>query len=383
MRSMLPSANFNWGLAMMQPDGVWKHHRSILHQSLGKASLMQYQRVFEKAAKSLLSRLHRTPEKFIHHSRHVIGALILEIIYGIKTLSEDDPYIGLAERALKLFGEVSAPGACLVDIIPILKYVPSWFPGAGFKTKAKVLNAELNAMATFPFAAVEDAMKAGNAPPSIVATALEEIHLEKSGAIEEERTIREVAGIIYMAAIDTTEAVIQTFYMAMLLYPNAQKKAQAELDKVLEGADQLPSFDNRENLPYVEALIKEVLRWHPILPVAFPHMLREDDKIGEYFVPKGTIVMGNAWSLLHSKSVYGDDVAEFNPERFMKPQTKYPDNAFGFGRRICPGRHMADSMIFIIIASVLHTFDITPYGSSTTTGVELPSPDAFVPGIIS
>ncbi|GJJ16120.1 hypothetical protein Clacol_010400 [Clathrus columnatus] len=367
---LIDLVDFNWSLAMMQPNELWRQHRSILHQYLNKASMMQYRAVFENSAKLLsLNITYWGANEFP------------KITYGIKTIPENDPYIELAERVLKLFGEVAAPGACLVDIIPILKYVPDWFPGAGFKQKAKILNAELNAMAIIPFAAAKDAMKAGKAPPSIVGTALDEIECKESNRTEEERNIQAVAGIIYMAAIDTTESVLQTFYMAMLLYPELQKKAQAELDEVV-GGDKLPTFDDRKDLPYIEAIIKEVLRWHPTLPVAFPHMLMEDDKIGEYFVPKGTIVMGNAWSLLHSKLVYGDDVAEFNPERFMKPNVRYPDNAFGFGRRICPGRQMADNMLFIMIASVLHTFDITPY--QTLTGVELPSPDdAFVSGIIS
>lgn len=84
--------------------------------------------------------------------------------------------------------------------------------------------------------------------------------------------------------------------MAMLLFPDTQKKAQEELKKVL-GENTFPSFSDRKNLPYLEALIKEALRWHPVAPTAFPHMLKEDDIIGEYFVPKGTIVMGNAWSV--------------------------------------------------------------------------------------
>lgn len=82
--------------------------------------------------------------------------------------------------------------------------------------------------------------------------------------------------------------------MTMLLYPDAQKKAQEELDKVI-GDNAFPSFGDRPSLPYVEALISEVLRWHPVTPIAFPHMLKEDDIIGQYFVPKGTTVIGNTW----------------------------------------------------------------------------------------
>ncbi|GJJ06142.1 hypothetical protein Clacol_000331 [Clathrus columnatus] len=351
---------------------------------------------------TLLFHLHRNPEGFIAHSRHVIGAMVMEIqyigddgfkiIYGIKTSLNKDPYIELAEKNTgKIYASHCTGRATsgfytnpinvldLVDL-PLVKYIPSWVPGAGFQKKAKTLREEINAMTTIPFTAVKAAIKAGNASPSIVGNALGEINPENLHVAEEERIIRDIAGSVYMAAIDTTESAVQIFFIAMLLYPDVQRKAQAELDNFL-GEDKLPSFDDRKHLPYIGALCKEVLRWHPVTPVAVPHMLKEDDIIGEYFVPKGTIVIGNTWSLLHSKSAYGDDADEFNPDRFMNPQTKYPDSAFGFGRRICPGRHMADSILFILITNVLYAFNIVPY--KTSTGIELPSPDAFVPGLIS
>lgn len=104
-------------------------------------------------------------------------------------------------------------------------------------------------------------------------------------------------------------------------------------------------------------------------------------------------------TLLRSESVYGDDVETFNPGRFLKPSVSYPDAAFGFGRRlvcfflttyilyykvmhrICPGRHLADSILFIMITHILYTFDITPHEGPT--GQELPDVDDFVSGLVS
>lgn len=80
----------------------------------------------------------------------------------------------------------------------------------------------------------------------------------------------------------------------MILYPEVQKAAQRELDNVI-GPKALPSFQDRDNLPYIEAVVKETLRWHPVAPCGFPHLLKEDDVVGDYFIPKGTVVMGNIW----------------------------------------------------------------------------------------
>lgn len=81
----------------------------------------------------------------------------------------------------------------------------------------------------------------------------------------------------------------------MVLCPAAQDQAQAELDAVI-GADRLPTLGDRERLPFVEALVKEVLRWGCVLPQGIPHMLREDDVCDGFLIPKGSIVIANIWS---------------------------------------------------------------------------------------
>jgi len=80
----------------------------------------------------------------------------------------------------------------------------------------------------------------------------------------------------------------------MVLHPEAQLKAQAELDAAI-GMDRLPMLEDRSKLPYVDALCKEVLRWHPVLPLSIAHRLTENDVYGDYFIPGGSIVFGNAW----------------------------------------------------------------------------------------
>jgi cytochrome P450 len=82
----------------------------------------------------------------------------------------------------------------------------------------------------------------------------------------------------------------------MLLFPDAQRKAQEELDEVV-GLSRLPEYTDRENLAYINALCKEVLRWHPAVPLGGPHRLTQDDVFGDYFIPAGTIVVANAWWL--------------------------------------------------------------------------------------
>jgi cytochrome P450 len=78
--------------------------------------------------------------------------------------------------------------------------------------------------------------------------------------------IKDVTGQAYMAGIDTTVSAVMSFFLAMLVYPDVQVKAQAEVDRVI-GPDRLPEFEDREDLPYVEGIVNECLRWLPVLPM--------------------------------------------------------------------------------------------------------------------
>ena len=76
--------------------------------------------------------------------------------------------------------------------------------------------------------------------------------------------------------------------------PSVQKKAQEELDRVV-GSARLPVFEDRRALPYVNALLKEVLRWHIVLPIGLPHRAVADDEYNGYLIPAGTIILTNVW----------------------------------------------------------------------------------------
>jgi cytochrome P450 len=80
----------------------------------------------------------------------------------------------------------------------------------------------------------------------------------------------------------------------MTTYPNVQRKAQEEIDRVV-GPHRLPGFQDRQSLPYNDALVKEVLRWHPITPMGLPHMTTEDDVCEGYLIPKGAYLLPNIW----------------------------------------------------------------------------------------
>ena len=91
-----------------------------------------------------------------------------------------------------------------------------------------------------------------------------------------------------------TLSTVQSFVLAMASFPEVLEKAQAELDLVV-GPHRLPEFSDRESLPYINALIKELLRWRSVVPVGVPHRSLEDDEYNGYFIPEGTLLVPNVW----------------------------------------------------------------------------------------
>jgi len=172
-----------------------------------------------------------------------------------------------------------------------------------------------------------------------------------------------LAGLLYSAGAETTSTTLAWWALAMIAFPYTQRKAQAELDTVV-GRDRMPTFADAPNLPYLGAVIREVLRWRPALPLGVPHATTEDDWYEGMFIPKGAICMPNTWHCNHDKAVFGEDADEFRPERHLDAnngellpgplETNQGGHVtFGFGRRICVGKELALESLFINIARVL------------------------------
>ncbi|ESK92323.1 cytochrome P450 [Moniliophthora roreri MCA 2997] len=148
----------------------------------------------------------------------------------------------------------------------------------------------------------------------------------------------------------------------MARYPDKLRHAQAEIDRVL-GGKRMPTIADMPNLPYVNALIKETMRWCPVVPMSLPRRLAEDDEYMGYHIPKGTIVMPNVWCIAFAPN-RRHDPHKFIPERFLDSdcteETVDPFTySFGFGRRACPGKALGQNSVFIFITSILASFNIS------------------------
>ncbi|PIL29320.1 cytochrome P450 [Ganoderma sinense ZZ0214-1] len=361
--AMRELAGWEWTFVLMPYGLPWRRRRKELHQFFHPNAILQHQPLQQREALKFLKNVIEKPDTFSHQVRHSFASTIMRIAYGIKVIDEKDPYVEAIEAGSAAFTEAFVPGAFLVDTFPILRHIPGWFPGAEFKQKAAAWKKIAHNMRDAPFEMTMESLVKGTAERSIATTIIEKARRKECSDISAEKIIaRDVSALAYAAGADTTISTVQTFFLAMTCYPEVQAKARAELDTVV-GSTRLPTFEDRGSLPYITAVAKESIRWQSVAPLGIPHRSLEDDEFRGYFIPKGSAVIANLYAFSRDPRVYPDPET-FDPERFLKdgkinPDVQDPSTfAFGYGRRICPGRHFAEASLFIIIASVLHTLTI-------------------------
>ncbi|EED84236.1 predicted protein, partial [Postia placenta Mad-698-R] len=332
----------------------WRAHRRLAHSALSPTAVRRYHGIQEDMAALLCMRLLREPEAFFSHVRLIAGNIILSVVYGLPVETSEDEYIAHAERTMQVIGKATVPGAYLCDLMPFLKHLPSWVP---FQREASTGREMIERLVTKPFEHVKRAMVSGSAPPSVtqdlLSTNIDDMH-------DVEQRIKWTTGAMYGAEAQTYSTVL-VFIMAMALHPEKQQRAQQEIDRVI-GIERFPRISDRAHLPYVNAVIKETMRWHPVLPLTgIARMSAQDDLYDGYSIPEGTVVIPNIWGIANDCP----RATEFDPERFLNEGAPVDPSswAFGFGKRLCPGKFLGENSVFILITALLAIFDITPNSS--------------------
>ncbi|KAL1720844.1 cytochrome P450 [Schizophyllum commune] len=354
--TMIELMGWDFSVALM-PYGE-RRCRRLLHEYIGNqpAANAQTHPLLVRSVRTFLRRmLNAKPDGLKAELHHMVGRIILETAYGIVPKPANDPYIAIGDAAANSLVRATQPGAYLVNIFPALKHFPGWFPGASFKGQAREWRRLARALVEGPFADVKSKMAHG-APPSLASIAL-----SKATSAEEEQDIRDASATLYGAGLDTTVNALLFFFRTILDHSDVQSRAAAEMQNAL-APGQLPTLDDEQRLPYTTAVVLESLRYRPIAPQGFPHLYTgsEADLYHGYTIPKGTVVMQNIWCTTYP------DPDTFKPERFLTadgaldPTVRNPcDIVFGFGRRVCPGIHLAYTTLWLTAACTLRTYTIS------------------------
>ncbi|XP_020202465.1 cytochrome P450 CYP736A12 [Cajanus cajan] len=192
---------------------------------------------------------------------------------------------------------------------------------------------------------------------------------DQQGPVIDKTNIKAILMTMIIAATDTSATTVEWAMSELLKYPRVMKKLQEELESAV-GMNRKVEESDMENLPYLDLVVKETLRLHPVTPLLLPRECREDVTVDGYCIKKKSRIIVNAWAIGRDPKVWSDNVEVFYPERFVNNNIDIRGHdfqliPFGSGRRGCPGIHLGLTTVKIVLAQLVHCFHWElPFGMS-------------------
>ncbi|OQV05497.1 hypothetical protein CLAIMM_10224 [Cladophialophora immunda] len=309
-------------------------------------------------------------------------SVMMTLAYGHRVTSLRDDIVKTVFWIMDDMSKTIQPGQYLVDIFPIFKKLPYFL-----RTWEHEVNRKLKWQ--WPFMKglldrTQHQMDRGVPNPGLIRALFEQrkgmSEAEQTEKYLDDRCIAYQAMTLMEAGSDTTSIVLMNFTMAMLLNPRVMRKGQEAVDAAVPET-RLPTFEDLSQMNYINQIVKEVMRWRAIINMGIPHSNPEEDEIEGYYIPKDSIIFGNVWAMQQDPNHYPNpDI--FYPERYdgntkstfessLEADPMQRDHyIFGWGRRICPGIHLAEASVLLFAARLLWAFDITP--ATDDLGNEIP-----------
>lgn len=361
---------------VLQPYGDrWRKVRKVMHQLLTGKSADAYKPMQLQESDLMLLEMLQAPEKwYLHCIRFAASCLWLtcpvalecqadnmvvtvNMVYGQRLLGRSKLFDCVSE-AQDEFLRNNIPGQWLVDSYPQLRRIPKclqWWRSYG----DKVFRQTRDAFKAY-YDPMQENIQRGIQEPCF-ATGFYANETEDDDVFDFDQKLFATGGLIE-AGSDTTKNQLNMVIAAMAADPNTWvAKARAELDAVCgHNAERLPTFDDWDKLPYMQAIMKEGMRWRPnVNPTGFPHALIKDDEYQGYRLPAGTVVTINNWAISLNPNEY-EDPHKFDPDRFLDKDLWNPlkgHYGYGAGRRACAGFRVASNSMFIFLARFIYCFD--------------------------
>ncbi|RYP46631.1 hypothetical protein DL768_007195 [Monosporascus sp. mg162] len=357
---------------LMQYDERFRLHQKLENSVLNQRAATAYLPFQEMESKQLLFDLLQNAggAGTVCHGyfERTTASIIFALFYGFRLKDSKDPTLLKALALNDDFSEFVRVGAHMVDTFPALNNLPSFL--APWKAKAESHWTR------------QRILHVGNLRRGIEGAGWTfSKHLYKTLKDENiDMSTEELAfefGTLVDAALDGTTETLMWFVVACITQNrDFIDKARKDLDSVV-GRGRLPTFEDRPKLLYISAIVEEMMRWRPVGAGGVPHFTKTESTYEGYRIPAGSVVLANHWAITREEGVFGPDVDSFVPERWLgaesletKELKNLPVVGFGYGRRICPGRHFARNIVWIAIARLLWAFDIEA-GLSEETGEPL------------
>ncbi|XP_060132849.1 cytochrome P450 2J4-like isoform X3 [Zootoca vivipara] len=239
----------------------------------------------------------------------------------------------------------------LYDIIPtIMKYLPG--PHQTFFKKWGQLK-------TFVREIIEKHKEDWNPsePRDFIDAYLNEMAKEEAPSSFHEENLLHSTLDLFFAGTETTSTTLRWALLYMAIYPEIQAKVQAEIDSVI-GQSRQPAMDDRDSMPYTNAVVHEIQRISNIIPLNVPRVTTKDCTLAGFHIPKGTVLLTNLTSLLFDEDEW-ETPNVFNPGHFLENgqfRKKEAFLPFSAGKRACLGEQLARTELFIFFTALIQKF---------------------------
>ncbi|EUC67612.1 cytochrome P450 family oxidoreductase, putative [Rhizoctonia solani AG-3 Rhs1AP] len=355
------AGGMNMVLARYTKD--WRTLRRVSHELLTQRACARHVSIQRAESSQLLHDFLTDPKKFYTHLRRNSSSVILSVLFGKRAPRFETQEVTDFFEAQHMWEHVLTPGALPpVDFLPFLKWVPR--PLAKWKDYCDETRKRQRDLYFGLLRETEERVANGHENGSFMEEVL--ARQEEFGMSRE--LVGYLGGVMIEGGSDTTSSWLQSLVLALAAFPDAQRKAQDEIDKVV-GADRMPTPDDFLELPYIQAVIKEVHRWRPVAPLAIPHGTIEEISYRGYRIPTGSTIFVNNWGMFHDPDVY-ERPEDFWPDRWLlnefgtKPGIDNSDRRnniwFGSGRRFCPGVHLATNSLMVNTMNLVWGFNYGP-----------------------
>lgn len=339
--------------SLLLPQEQWKEPRRVMHSLLNGTALKQYGEWQQQESAQMLAEYLFQPKRWYKHNYRYANSVVHRIVLGERLVKSTKELSDLQDVVTYFVGSI---GSSIIDWFPELARLPRflqvWRP---HWDQLAEWNYNVYKSWWYP---VRKQIEDGTAPPSFVRDVLLHPDTKYSGDDEDAMYL---ALQLIEAGSDTTREALNIMIMASLEYPHVFKKARDEIDRVCgTGNDaRYPTLDDMDDLRYICAMSKEVLRWKPIFILTPDHTSSEDIDFEGYHFPAGVgfvineVVVGNEC----------ENPDEFIPERWMDGHETDITHGlwqFGGGRRICIGYRVAQRSLFLNIARLIQCFDFQP-----------------------
>jgi cytochrome P450 len=320
---------------------------------VGAQTVRSYRSFQGNESRVLALNLLESPADYVQSIERYSTSVVSIVGWGRRISENNDYVLGIALSFVQNGAGFSSPGQFLAESYPWLCKLPAWL----YPLPSILWNEGQRSLRYFYALSLEGSRSKVDCFSKHLLKSQEEYGLNY-------KEVASLTGNLIGGGVDTTSTSTITFIFAMCIFPEVQRKAQEELDRVIPNQDRFPNWVDEEKLPYISALVTENFRWRSAIVLGGPpHAPIKDDVYNGYLIPKGTTLIGNLWAIHRNPKDYPNP-DEFRPERWLdedeyRPRpTKRGIFTFGWGRRACSGQPLAEQGIWFTIAELLFAFEM-------------------------